>query len=164
VPLWDRVAFWRGLTALSGAVAAVAVGFAILPTAIPPGGVPEVDTPASGIPPGTILMTHLLPIEGSGLGLAVTREPSGALQVRRVAGGPTPDREQEVWLILDETTPPISLGLLGDDPLTTLTPPPEVAELFGVGAALAISDEPPGGSPTGQPTGAILALGALVAL
>ena len=164
VPLWDRVAFWRGVSALSGAVAAVAVGFAVLPVVDRPGDMPQPVPPTEGIPPGTILMTHLLPIEGSGLGLAVTREPSGALQVRRVAGGPTPDRAQEVWLILDEATPPISLGLLGDDPLTTLTPPPEVSELFGVGAALAISDEPPGGSPTGQPTGAILALGALVAL
>ena len=29
---------------------------------------------------------------------------------------------------------------------------------------LAISDEPPGGSPTGQPTGAVLALGAVTEL
>lgn len=163
-PLWERVAFWRGVSALSGAVAAVAVGVAVLPVVERPGAPPEVDKPAEGIPPGTILMTHLLPIEGSGLGLAVTREPGGALQVLRVAGGPSGGRAQEVWLVLDETTPPISLGLLGDDPLTILTPSPEVAAQFGVGAALAISDEPLGGSPTGQPTGAILALGALVAL
>ena len=109
-------------------------------------------------------MTHILPLDGSGLGLAVTREPGGALQLRRVAGGPSDDRAQEVWLVLDETTPPISLGLLGDEPLTTLTPPPDVSDRFGAGAAIAISDEPPGGSPTGQPTGAILALGRLVAL
>ncbi|BDW85906.1 anti-sigma factor [Roseicyclus marinus] len=166
VPLWDRVAFWRGVSALSGAIAAVAVGFAVLPVIERP------DTPptdagaeeAAGIPPGTILMTHILPLDGSGLGLAVTREPNGALQLLRVAGGPTQDRAQEVWLVLDEATPPISLGLLGEAPLTTLMPPPEVSGLFGAGAALAISDEPPGGSPTGQPTGAILALGRLVAL
>jgi anti-sigma-K factor RskA len=109
-------------------------------------------------------MTHLLPIEGSGLGLAVTREPGGELQVRRVAGGPTPGRAQQVWLVLDDQTAPISLGLLGDDPLTTLEPEPEVAAQFGVGVAIAISDEPEGVSPTGQPTGDILALGALVAL
>ncbi|PWK60492.1 anti-sigma factor [Roseicyclus mahoneyensis] len=163
-PLWDRVAFWRGVSALSGAVAAVAVGVAVLPMVERPGERPEVDKPAEGIPPGTILMTHLLPVEGSGLGLAITREPGGALQVLRVAGGPSEGRAQEVWLVLDEATPPISLGVLGEEPLTTLTPEADVAALFGVGAAIAISDEPPGGSPTGQPTGAILALGALVAL
>ncbi|MDG3042301.1 anti-sigma factor [Roseicyclus marinus] len=166
VSLWDRVAFWRGLTALSGAVAALAVGVAVLPVLDRPDA-PPVDAGATeigGIPPGTILMTHILPLEGSGLGLAVTREPGGALQIRRVAGGPTDGRAQEVWLVLDKGTPPISLGLLGEEPLTTLTPPPEVSQRFGAGAAIAISDEPVGGSPTGQPTGAILALGRLVAL
>lgn len=164
VPLWDRVAFWRGVSALSGAVAAVAVGVAVLPVIDRPGAPVAPDAPTGGIPPGTILMTHVLPLEGSDLGLAVTREPAGTLQIRRVAGGPTPLRAQEVWLVIDAQTPPISLGLLGDDPLTTLTPPPEVSALFGSGTAIAISDEPPGGSPTGQPTGAILALGTLVAL
>lgn len=159
---WDRVAVWRGVSAVTGAVAAVAVAVAVLPDVTPPG--PVVDKPDEGIPPGTILMTHLLPVEGSGLGLAVTREPDGALQVRRVAGGPTPGRAQQVWLVLDQDTPAISLGLLGEDPLTTLVPDPEIAARFGAGASVAISDEPEGGSPTGQPTGAILALGTLVAL
>jgi len=160
--LWDRASFWRGVSALTGAVAVVAVGFAVLPVIEQPG---MIEPPAdAAIPPGTILMTHLLPVEGSGLGLAVTREPDGVLQVRRVAGGPTPGRAQQVWLVLDDDRPPISLGLLGDEPLTTLAPDPDVAELFGVGAAVAISDEPEGGSPTGAPTGDILAVGSLVAL
>jgi anti-sigma-K factor RskA len=59
---------------------------------------------------------------------------------------------------------PISLGLLSDDPLTTLVPPPEIAALFAAGATVAISREPPGGSPTGAPTGPILAAGALLPL
>jgi anti-sigma-K factor RskA len=166
--LWDGLGFWRGLSALSTAVAAVAVGVAILPDSQPPalvptpGQVPDLDSGA--IPPGTILLTHLVPIDGSGLGLAATRDPDGRLQLRRVAGGPTPGRAQQAWLIPAPDAAPIPLGLLGDEPLTVLAPPPEVAALFGAGAAVAISDEPPGGSPTGQPTGAILALGTLVAL
>lgn len=165
--LWNRVAFWRGLSAVTGAVAAVAVAVAILPDVTPPGDVPgDVPdaAPDAAIPPGTILMTHLLPVEGSGLGLAVTREPGGAVQVLRVAGGPTPGRAQQVWLVRGEGSAPISLGLLGDEPVTRLVPDADVAALFGVGAAIAISDEPAGGSPTGQPTGPILALGELVAL
>lgn len=165
--LWNRVAFWRGLSAVTGAVAAVAVAVAILPDVTPPEDVPGAApdaAPGPGIPPGTILMTHLLPVEGSGLGLAVTREPGGAVQVLRVAGGPTPGRAQQVWLVLGDGSAPLSLGLLGDDPLTRLVPDADLAAQFGVGAAIAISDEPLGGSPTGQPTGAILAAGALVAL
>ncbi|MCU4652904.1 hypothetical protein N8I71_08675 [Roseibacterium sp. SDUM158016] len=157
--LWDRVAFWRGLAFAATAVAGVAVFFAIATPAPPPG-----PAPAEGIPPGTILMSHLVPVEGSGLGLAVTREPDGTLQVRRVAGGPNAGRTQEVWLVREGDPAPISLGLLSDAPLTTLRPGPEIAALFEAGASVAISDEPPGGSPTGAPTGAILAAGALVPL
>ena len=163
--LWHRAAFWRGVSALTGAVAAVAIGVALLPDAPPPVPVPDAGpNSGAGIPPGTILMTHLVPVDGSGLGLAVTREPGGAVQVLRVAGGPTPGRAQQVWLVRGEDRAPISLGLLGDAPLTRLTPGPDVAAQFAVGAVIAISDEPLGGSPTGQPTGAILAAGALVAL
>lgn len=158
VSLWDRVAFWRGLSLASAGVAAVAVFLALTPPVAPP------PTPVEGIPPGTILMSHLIPVEGSDLGLAVTREPDGALQVRRVAGGPTPGRAQEVWLLREGDPVPVSLGLLSDDPQTALIPPPEVAALFAAGATLAVSDEPAGGSPTGAPTGAILAAGTLVPL
>ncbi len=164
VSLWDRVAFWRGLSLATTGLAALAVVFAVLPPSQPPvtGDEPEVPIP-EGIPPGRLLMTHLIPTEGSTLGLAVTREPSGVLQVRRVAGTATEGRAQEVWLILGEDAP-ISLGLLGDEPLTTITPDAEASRLFTAGAALAISDEPLGGSPTGAPTGAVLAVGTFVAL
>jgi anti-sigma-K factor RskA len=157
---WNRLAFWRGLSAVTGAVAAAALLAVVLPSS----GPPPVEPPVEGIPPGTILMSHLVPVEGSGLGLALTREPSGALQVRRVAGGPSTGRAQEVWLIPDADTAPISLGLLSDAALTTLTPTPEVAALFGAGATVAISEEPPGGSATGAPTGPILAAGQLLPL
>ncbi|MBF9060805.1 hypothetical protein HKCCSP123_16610 [Rhodobacterales bacterium HKCCSP123] len=165
--LWTSLGLWRGLAGLSTAVAAVAVGVAILPEdgtapAPVPGRVPDI---ASGaIPPGTILLTHMVPVEGSGLGLAATRDPDGTLQLRRVAGGPTPGRAQQVWLLPGADAAPIPLGLMEDGPVTLIDPLPEVSELFGAGAAVAISDEPPGGSPTGAPTGAILALGTLVAL
>ncbi len=159
--LWERVSFWRGAAFASSAVAIFALGVAVLPY-LEPGAVPNGPT-APGIPDGTILMTHLIPTENSTLGLAVTREPSGQLQVRRVAGEMSAGRAQELWLIVGESAP-LSLGLLNEDALTTIAPDPEVARLFEAGAALAISDEPPGGSPTGAPTGEILALGTLVAL
>lgn len=165
--LWNSLGLWRGLAGLSTAVAAVTVGVAILPEeAVVPAPVPgQVPDLASGsVPPGTILLTHLVPVEGSGLGLAATRDPDGTLQLRRVAGGPTPGRAQQVWLLPGGEAAPIPLGLLGEEPVTVIAPPPEVAARFGAGAAVAISDEPPGGSPTGAPTGAILAVGRLVAL
>ncbi|MEX3014880.1 anti-sigma factor [Gymnodinialimonas hymeniacidonis] len=162
--IWEKVSFWRGVSLASSAVAVVALGVAVLPYIQPPdpGAMPE-GLDATGIPDGTILMTHLIPTENSTLGLAVTREPSGQLQVRRVAGDMSDGRAQELWLIVGDGAP-VSLGLLGEDPLTTIDPDPQVARLFEAGAVLAISDEPAGGSPTGAPTGEVLALGTLVAL
>lgn len=163
--MWSRLGLWQGLTGMMTAVSAVAVGFAVLPAldppAVPPGTpvLPE----GEGIPPGTILMSHLAPTEGANLGLAATLEPSGALQIRRVAGGPTDGRAQEVWLIVGDSAP-VSLGLLTELPETTLQPGAEAVRLFRAGAALAISDEPIGGSPTGAPTGAVLAVGTMFAL
>lgn len=157
--LWDRVGFWRGLSVTTSALAIAAVAFAVLPDIQPP----TTDVPETGIPAGTLLMTHLVPLEGSTLGLAVTREPSGVLQVRRVAGTMAAGRSQELWVIVGDNAP-VSLGVLGDDALTTLTPEADLDALFTVGAALAITDEPLGGSPTGNPTGDVLALGTLVAL
>ncbi|QXT41283.1 anti-sigma factor [Gymnodinialimonas ceratoperidinii] len=166
--LWNRVAFWRGLSFVTSAAALAALGAVLLPnmqqgTDGPGTPGPDTQGPEAGIPAGTLLMTHLIPTEGSTLGLAVTREPSGILQVRRVAGEMAPGRAQELWVIAGDNAP-VSLGVLHEDALTTLVPDAETAELFSVGAALAISDEPPGGSPTGAPTGEILALGTLVAL
>ena len=66
----------------------------------------------------------------------------------------------ELWL-LPADRPPVSLGLLepaGDNrrPLT-----PEVERMLQAGAMLAVSLEPPGGSPTGQPTGPVVSTGKL---
>jgi len=87
---------------------------------------------------------------------------SGALLVERQAGGMAAGRVQELWLIA-EGAAPVSLGLVAAAGTTTLTLRADLAAMLGGavlgGAVLAISDEPPGGSPTGQPTGAVLATG-----
>jgi anti-sigma-K factor RskA len=40
-----------------------------------------------------------------------------------------------------------------------MTLPPEIVAQLSTQAVLAVSDEPPGGSPTGAPTGPVLATG-----
>jgi len=83
---------------------------------------------------------------------------SGTLTLDRVKGAAAPGRALELWLIAEGATAPVSLGLLPDATQGTIAVPAEmVAGLAG--GTLAISDEPPGGSPTGQPTGAVLAAG-----
>lgn len=67
----------------------------------------------------------------------------------------------ELWLVQGDAKP-VPLGVF--DPAQTVTiplSPTTAAALRGAAAVLAVSLEPPGGSPTGQPTGPVIATGAL---
>lgn len=81
----------------------------------------------------------------------------------RDAGDARAGRALELWLI-DGDNPPISLGTL---PQTRdrvfATYDMDLSALMD-GGIMAISDEPPGGSPTGAPTGEILAVAELYAI
>ena len=66
----------------------------------------------------------------------------------------------ELWLI-PEGGKPISVGMITRDAPTTITLDPSLLAKLGPTAALAVSVEPIGGSPTGQPTGAVIAKGAI---
>lgn len=113
-------------------------------------------------PPMPTLGAQIAAADRSLVVLARFDPASGALTIERQAGTPLPDRTQELWLIAGQAAP-VSLGLLAAAGPTRLTLSAEMAALLD-GAVLAISDEPPGGSPTGQPTGAVLATGAVAAV
>ena len=68
------------------------------------------------------------------------------------------NRATELWLI-PPNAKPIPLGVFPADQPATMTLPPEIMAQLSAQAVLAVSDEPPGGSPTGAPTGPVLATG-----
>jgi anti-sigma-K factor RskA len=69
----------------------------------------------------------------------------------------------QLWLIAGNDAP-VSLGVLPAQAMVALQVPAAVSARLAPDAVLAVSDEPPGGSPTGQPTGAVLAMGPLNAI
>jgi anti-sigma-K factor RskA len=69
----------------------------------------------------------------------------------------------ELWLIPADGKPR-SLGLLRADRAVTITIPPNLMGQIVSNAVLAVSLEPLGGSPTGQPTGPVIASGKLTTL
>ncbi len=79
------------------------------------------------------------------------------IKLNRVASSAAAGRVFQLWLI-EGKNPPVSLGILPDAQNGTLLLNAAIKPKFA-GAVLAISDEPTGGSPTGQPTGAVLATG-----
>ena len=102
----------------------------------------------------------MLATEDGTLAITAGYSPNGSLfRVLREAGGPAPGRDLELWVIGEGADAPVSLGVIPAEQETIFEISPEIAALID-GGILAVSDEPLGGSPTGAPTGDILATGA----
>lgn len=98
-------------------------------------------------------------LDNAGAPTAVVEDYGGAdARIRFVNGVEVPqDRQMQVWTLPSAEMGPISLGLLTGTGTADLDAPrlPEPAD----GQLYEITLEPRGGSPTGRPTGAILAKG-----
>lgn len=146
--LLSRVAFWRGFSFVSLATAAGLAAFLIMrPVPVPT----------------TALYTAEIVSEATDLRLVAVYQPGWPnVRVSRSAGAASPGRALELWAITGDGAP-VSLGLLPDDARGAL-PIPVGVDLSAGNVTLAVSDEPSGGSPTGQPTGDILGLGPVTSL
>ena len=142
-PPTSRLAgFWRGLGLVSTTAAAMlAVYIAVAP----------------GPTGGELLLTELVTEDESLRVLAAYDPASGHLVLERIAGAAAEGRALELWAIAGDAAP-VSLRLLPDDVQRAGLDLPGPLRAVAEGLTLAISDEPPGGSPTGQPTGAVLAV------
>lgn len=86
---------------------------------------------------------------------------SGELSIERLGPEAPSGRSYELWLIAGDAAPVSVVVWPEAAERKAVALPTELAEVLP-GAVLAISDEPFGGSPTGAPTGAVLATGAVV--
>jgi anti-sigma-K factor RskA len=109
-------------------------------------------------------LTPIAQLASKGAPPSVTAQISrDGTTLRLVAGRPIvagPLQSYELWLIPGENAAPVSLAVLGTIDATLRVPGPLVGRLRP-GAQLAISVEPPGGSPTGAPTGPVILSGAI---
>ena len=147
--LWASLAFWRGLTV--AALAALAL-FVALPLINPP------------VAPEQQQLVASLAADGSQVRyLAAYDTEKGSVALSRVAGEAGTGKDFELWMI-EGGNAPVSMGLIpaGDTALIAVSD--TAKEKLGTGAVLAISLEPTGGSPTGQPTGPVVAAGDLRSL
>lgn len=92
--------------------------------------------------------------------LALYEPRTRAVRLSQVTAPQQPASDYELWLV-EGSQAPVSLGVLPRQGIAQIAVPPALAGRFAEGAALAISLEPQGGSPTGAPTGPIVASGAL---
>ncbi|KGM48591.1 anti-sigma factor [Pseudooceanicola atlanticus] len=83
---------------------------------------------------------------------------TGALEVLQRSGAAAPGRSLEFWLIAEGQAPVSVLVWPNGSERESVVLPADLAARLP-NAVLAISDEPEGGSPTGAPTGDVLAVG-----
>ena len=101
--------------------------------------------------------------EGQRIFVAAVDVKRRTVAVIPVAYRPDPTRVPELWLI-PSGGKPLPLGVLPADGLAQITIPPAFADQARRDAIFAVSLEPPGGSPTGQPTGPVIGSGKLTNL
>lgn len=141
---WARLALWRGLSALASAgVVALAVLLAMPPPAQAPLVVVLQST--GGTTEGVSSFVAGVSADGRAL---ITRP---LVNVNLEAG-----RALELWSVPPQGAPR-SLGLISPSAATVV----QRGRLLDGTAALAVSLEPAGGSPTGAPTGPVLYVGKL---
>ena len=148
-PWWQRLGLWR---ALSAATMAAVVGLTVLVITPPPAQAPVVvvlqGTGADTAVGGTIVAS----LSGDGRAMVTRTLTPVSL---------TTDRVLELWSVPPQGNPR-SLGLITANGATVLDRSKLPATLLKGGtAALAVSVEPPGGSPTGVPTGPVVFAGKL---
>lgn len=148
LPLWQRVGLWQAVSLASVAVAA----FLALQSLQPP----------QPVAPTPLFVSEIAAEDQSLRLLAVYDAQAAELRLTRTAGSAAEGRVLQLWAIAGDAAP-VSLGVLPETG-TTAVILPEALRAGLADLVLAISDEPPGGSPTGAPTGAVLAVGQVSAL
>ncbi len=148
-PWWQRLALWRSASALA---TVAAVGFAVLLSSPGPARAPVVVVLQATGAGELAANTFVASVSGDGRTLVTQPLQPVALQ---------PGRVLELWSV-PPLGAPRSLGLIKADGLTLLARERLPATLLQGGtAALAVSVEPPGGSPTGVPSGPVVYAGKL---
>ena len=149
-----RLGFWKGAAAAASALAAsLALVIAYDATRQPP-----VSPTAPAVAP---TMVASVVSEDSGMLLSASWQPEARSLTLTPGNVRSPSgRAHELWIIPGDGTPR-SLGVIEESGPRRLTVPAALAGHFARGATLAVSVEPEGGSPTGAPTGPVVATGAL---
>ncbi|MEI6002226.1 anti-sigma factor [Paraburkholderia bengalensis] len=151
VGLWNSLPFWR-LTGLVSAAAVCVLVVVLVRTAL----LDNARAPSAGAQ----YLVATLGRRGAGQGWTATVD---ARHAQIVVVPPrdfaiAADRSTQMWMI-PEGSKPVSLGVIDPQRPTVLPVSREQIESLGPQTVFAVSLEPHGGSPSGQPTGPVLASG-----
>lgn len=149
-----RRPWWRGFAGLLTGLVAVAAAVALLWLPGQPG-------PEAPLAPGAPVYQAQLSGTDAVLQAAAWIE-GREVRIALESGAAPEGRDWEVWWIGSEDATPVSMGVMPRDGEMRMTLPEGMEPSPAV--RLALSDEPAGGSPTGQATGPVMAIASLTAL
>ncbi|WEN14466.1 anti-sigma factor [Rhodanobacter sp. AS-Z3] len=149
--LWNNLPLWHWLGLGASALAVALLVVVSLPRSVP--------TPTAV---NASYMASTIQQDNGSTGWTATVDVQHA---RMIVVPATPiafeaGRAPQLWLIPNGGKP-VSVGMIARDKPTALPLTPALLAQLGTTAALAVSVEPMGGSPTGQPTGAVIGKGSI---
>jgi anti-sigma-K factor RskA len=151
VQLRRKVNLWRGY---SLAATAIAASLALVVVTRPPAE-PRPATPQT--------LVAMMQSEAGPARLVATYDPATRRLIVAAAAGmaPAAGHAHELWLIPAAGGKPHPMGIVSATAPNKMDVPMPIAGDVREGATFAISVEPPSGSPTGAPTGPVIAAGKL---
>ena len=158
VPLQRKLAMWRGVAAAMTALAACLILFVLLRPTVPvPVTIPVTAPPQVASAPMVARLNA-----GQKVALVASWDSQRRqLLLATAAGLPSrPSHSHQLWVIPADGKPR-SLGVMAEKDQMMMPLPAPLGELMRSGATIAVSVEPMGGSPTGAPTGPVVASGIL---
>lgn len=140
---------WKFATAASSAIAASLAGFII------------VSGPASK--PMSPKYVAVLQEESTSPAFLMSIDmKSHMCAIKTVISPPSSDKSYELWMVHKSWSKPRSLGLVAQNDMEMMPMSPDIEPDLYMDATFAVSLEPAGGSPTGQPTGPVMYAGRLM--
>ncbi|SNT22258.1 Anti-sigma-K factor RskA [[Luteovulum] sphaeroides subsp. megalophilum] len=139
LPLWQRLGLWQALAggAISAALLLAVVAF----------------QPTEGTMTSALYSAEIASNEGDFRVVALVDLQADEVILARTAGAAPEGRILQVWAHGPDE-PAQSVGLWPEGDSVRLRLPAEIAAVRGV-LTLGVSEEPPGGSPTGRPSGRV---------
>jgi anti-sigma-K factor RskA len=171
VQLNSRIRRWRSVASVASAIAAallVMVGLQVyqpdaLPDSIRPKPRTQVVEVKSPPPPAAAQYVALLQSGGGAPAFILTVDAATRnFTVRKVGATPEAGKSYELWIVSDKLQRPRSLGVIGNNDFTARPILAGYDSEMVNQATFAVSVEPPGGSPSGAPTGPVVFSGKLI--
>lgn len=150
---FGSLAFWRWTSFASAGLASVLLAFIVVNTGA---------SDPAGFDDAMVVVMEDSATRNPSMSVAWTMEGRGKPMLRvRVIGHAemAPGTAWELWAMPNGNEPPRSLGLINTHETQWVEVPAELRHQLNKAAGMAMSLEPAGGSPTGRPSGPVLASG-----